>query len=46
MKPKNENKTYTNEYRYFLTSNFVGVTRLFVSVDSNQDNNAERFKSR
>ena len=28
-KTKNENKTTTNEYRYFLESNFVGVNRLF-----------------
>ena len=34
----------TNEYRYFLESNFVGVNRLFVLVFSSQDNNSKRFK--
>ena len=29
-KTKSENKNTTNEYRYFLESNFVGVNRLFV----------------
>ena len=38
---KNENKSTTNEYRYFLKSNFVGVNRLFVLVYSNQDDNAK-----
>ena len=28
-KAKRENKNTTNEYRYFLESNFVGVNRLF-----------------
>ena len=28
-KAKSENKNTTNEYRYFLESNFVGVNRLF-----------------
>ena len=28
IKRKNENKDTTNEYRYFLESNFVGVNRL------------------
>ena len=46
MKRKTENKTYTDKYRYFLKSNIVGVARLFVSVYSNQDNIAERFKTR
>ena len=31
-KTKSENKNTTNEYRYFLKSNFVGVNRLFVLV--------------
>ena len=31
-KTKNENKNTTNEYRYFLQSNFVGADRLFVLV--------------
>ena len=29
-KTKSENKNTTNEYRYFLKSNFVGVNGLFV----------------
>ena len=36
----------TNEYKYFLKSNFVGVNRLFVIVYSNQDANSKRFKTR
>ena len=27
----------TNEFRYFLESNFVGVKRLFVLIYSNQN---------
>ena len=34
-KIKTENKNTTNQYRYFLESNFVGVNRLFVLVYSN-----------
>ena len=36
----------TNEYRYFIEPNFVGVNRLFVLVYSNQGDNAKRFKTR
>ena len=36
----------TNEFRYFLESNFVGVNRLNVLVYSNQDANAKRFNAR
>ena len=46
MNVKSENKNTTNEYRYFLESNFVGVYRLFVLVYSNQDDNAKRIKTR
>ena len=45
-KTKNENRNITNEYRYFLEWNLVGVNRLLVLVYSNQDNNAKRFKTR
>ena len=45
-KTKSENKNATNDYRYFLKSNFVEVNRLFVLVYTNQDNNAKRFKTR
>ena len=43
---KNENKNTTNEYRYFLESDFVGVNRLFVLVYTNEANNAKRFNAR
>ena len=42
---KSENKNATNEYRYFLKSNFVGVKRLFVLVYKNDANNAKRFNA-
>ena len=42
MNIKSENKNTTNEYRYFIES----IYRLFVLVYSNQDDNAERFKTR
>ena len=38
-KTKSENANTTNEYRYFLEWNFVGVNRLFVLVYWNQDDN-------
>ena len=41
-KTKGENKDTTNEYRYFLKSNFIGVNRLFVLVYSNAENGAKR----
>ena len=37
-----KNKDTTNEYRYFLKSNFIGVNRLFVLVYSNAENGAKR----
>ena len=42
-KAKSEDKNMTNEYRYFLESNFVRVNRLFVLVYSNQDNTSKRY---
>ena len=43
-KTKSENKNTTNEYRYFIKSNFVGViNRLFVLFYTNEANNAKRF---
>ena len=45
-KTKSENKNTTNEYRYFLESNFVRVNRLFLLVASNQDAESKRFKTR
>ena len=45
-KTKSENKNTTNEFRYFLESNLVGVTRLFVLAYTNHGNNAKQFNSR
>ena len=42
-KTKSETKNRTNEYRYFLESNFVGVNRLFVLIYLNRDNDVKRF---
>ena len=43
-KTKSENKNTTNEYRYFIKSNFVGViNRLFVLFYINEASNAKRF---
>ena len=46
FKTKRENKNTTNEYRYFLESNFFGANRLFVLVYSNQDNRSEKIKAK
>ena len=43
-KTKSENKNTKNKYRYFLESNFVGVSKLFVLVYSNQDSSSKRYK--
>ena len=40
-KTKSQNKNTTNEYWYFLDQNFLGVTKLFVLVYLNQDDNAK-----
>ena len=37
-KRKSDNKNTTNEFRYFLESNFVGINRIFVSVYLNHGN--------
>ena len=37
-KTKSDNKNTTNEFRYILESNFVGVNRLFVLVYTNEAN--------
>ena len=37
IRKKNENKSTTNEYRYFLESNFSGVERFLFLFSSNQD---------
>ena len=43
-KTNSENKNTTNEYRYFLVSNFVGANRLFILAYSDQDTSLKRFK--
>ena len=44
-KTKSETKNTTNEYRYFLESNFFGVNRLFILVYTNADVNYKIFKT-
>ena len=38
-------KDMTNEYRYFLESNFVGLSRLFVLIYSKEDDNSKRYNA-
>ena len=45
-KTKSENENTTNEFRYFLQSNFVGVNRLFPLVYTNHGDNAKKFIAR
>ena len=45
-KTKSENKYSTNEYIYFLESNFVRVTRQYVLVYSNAANDAKRYSAK
>ena len=45
-KTKSDNKNTTNEFRFFLESNFVGVSRLFFLVYSNQEAASKRFKGK
>ena len=45
-KIKSENKNTTNEFRYFLESNFVGVNRLFILVYPNRNDYVKRFKGK
>ena len=40
-----ENKNATNEYKYFLKSNFVGINKLIALIYLNRDNNVKRFKT-
>ena len=42
-KTKGEKKNTTNKFRYFLESNFVGVSRLIVLVYPNQNDESNRF---
>ena len=43
---KSENKITTNEHKYFVESNFVGVNRFFVLVYLNRNIDVKRFKTR
>ena len=45
-KTKSENKNTTNDYIYFLESNFVRVNRLFVLICPNKKNSIKRFKAK
>ena len=42
-KTKSETKNTTNEYSYFLESNFVGVNRLFVLIYFHRSNDVKQF---
>ena len=44
-KTKSENRITTNEYRYFMNSNFAWNSRFSVLVYSNQDNSSEMCKA-
>ena len=44
-KTKYENKSKTNEYKYFVESKFFEVNRLFALVYLNRDNYVKRFKA-
>ena len=45
-KTKNETKHTTNEHRYFLKSNFLGVKRLFALIYLSRNNDIKRFNAR
>ena len=45
-KTKSDKKNTTNEFRFFLESNFVGVDRLFVLVYTNQYAASKIFKAK
>ena len=45
-KTKSEDKNTTNQFRYFLESNFVGVNRLFVLVYPNRNDDLKTFKAK
>ena len=44
-KTKSENENTTNEYRYFLISNFVRVNALFVLIYLNRDKDVKQLKT-
>ena len=45
-KTKSEIKDTTNEYKYFLKSKFAGVSRWFVLLYINWNNDVKRYKAR
>ena len=45
-KTKNETKHTTNEHRYFLESNFLGVKRLFALIYLSRNNDITWFNAR
>ena len=45
-KTKNVTKHTTNEHRYFLKSNFLGVKRLFALIYLSRNNDIRRFNAR
>ena len=42
---KTQSNQTTNEYRYFIGSNFVGVNRLFELIYLNRNNDVNKFKA-
>ena len=46
MNIKSENKNRTNEYWYFLESDFVGVNRSFLLVYSNETNHPKGYSAK
>ena len=44
-KTKSETKTTTNEFRYFLKSNFIGIDRLFQLVYLKGGDDVKRFET-
>ena len=44
-KTKSENENTTNEYRYFLISDFVRVNALFVLIYLNRDKDVKQLKT-
>ena len=46
MNIKSENKNRTNEYWYFLESDFAGVNRSFLLVYSNETNHPKGYSAK
>ena len=45
-KTTSDNKNTTSKFRFFLESNFDGINRLFVLVNTNQNVASRRFKAK